>query len=122
MFRAMCFPLCSSYEPMAPSRDLKWRKRPGPAPSRFPHMRHAAGGGVHYGGGLRRLHRRPTPHAAFIRKGFGRILGVHFGSVNVRIALTDFAGNVIEYLKDESHANMGPEVALHHLYHLMDQV
>ena len=35
--------------------------------------------------------RRPT--LLSLRNGFGRILGVHFGSVNVRVALTDFGGH-----------------------------
>lgn len=64
--------------------------------------------------------RRPT--LLSLRQGFGRILGVHFGSVNVRIALTDFGGTVIEYLKDESLASKGPEAAMNHLFHLIDQV
>ena len=64
--------------------------------------------------------RRPT--LLSLRHGFGRILGIHFGSVNVRIALTDFAGTLIEYLKDESFANKGPEAAMRHLFHLIDQI
>jgi predicted NBD/HSP70 family sugar kinase len=64
--------------------------------------------------------RRPT--LLSLRKGFGRIVGVHFGSFNVRIALTDFGGTLIEYLKDESKASHGPEVALHHLFQLIDRV
>src|ERR1035438_9694802 len=53
--------------------------------------------------------RRPT--LLSLQQGFGRILGVHFGSVNVRIALTDFGGTLISYVKDESHAAKGPETA-----------
>lgn len=64
--------------------------------------------------------RRPT--LLSLRKGFGRILGVHLGSVNVRIALTDFGGTLIEYVKDESRANQGPDVALKHLFQLIDRV
>ena len=47
---------------------------------------------------------------------------MHLGSVNVRIALTDFRGNLIEYTKDKSLANKGPEVAMRRMMHLIDQM
>ena len=64
--------------------------------------------------------RRPT--LLSLRPDFGRLIGVHLGSVNVRIALTDFKGNLIEYTKDRSHANEGPEVAMRRLMNLIDHM
>jgi N-acetylglucosamine repressor len=64
--------------------------------------------------------RRPT--LLSLRHDFGRLIGVHLGSVNVRIALTDFRGNLIEYVKDKSYANEGPQVAMRRLMNLIDQM
>ncbi|MGB8479565.1 MAG: ROK family transcriptional regulator [Acidobacteriaceae bacterium] len=64
--------------------------------------------------------RRPT--LLSLRPDFGRLIGVHLGTVNVRIAMTDFSGNLIEYTKDASHSNQGPEVAMRHLIDLIDQM
>jgi hypothetical protein len=44
--------------------------------------------------------RRPT--LLSIRPGLGRLIGIHIGTVNVRIALTDIAGTPIEYLELEA--------------------
>jgi predicted NBD/HSP70 family sugar kinase len=52
----------------------------------------------------------------------GRLMGVNLGAVNVRIAMTDFNGNLIDYVKDRSHADQGPDVAIHHLVELIDQM
>jgi len=52
----------------------------------------------------------------------GRLMGVNLGAVNVRIAMTDFSGNLIDYVKDRSHADQGPDVAIHHLVELIDQM
>jgi predicted NBD/HSP70 family sugar kinase len=64
--------------------------------------------------------RRPT--LLSLKPGLGRLIGVHLGTVNVRIAMTDFSGDLIEYIKDESRANQGPEVAMQHLIDLLDQM
>jgi N-acetylglucosamine repressor len=64
--------------------------------------------------------RRPT--LLSLRPDFGRLIGVHLGSVNVRIALTDFKGNLIEYTKDRSQASEGPEIAMRHLITLIDRM
>jgi len=64
--------------------------------------------------------RRPT--LLSLKPDFGRLIGVHLGTVNVRIAMTDFRGNLIEYIKDESRADKGPEAAMQHLIHLIDQM
>jgi predicted NBD/HSP70 family sugar kinase len=64
--------------------------------------------------------RRPT--LVSIRPDFGRLIGIHLGTVNVRIAMTDLMGNLIEYIKAESHADKGPEFALRHLIGLVDQM
>lgn len=64
--------------------------------------------------------RRPT--LLSLRPDFGRLIGVHLGTVNVRIALTDFQGNLIAYVKDLSHAAEGPDVAMNHLIELIDHL
>lgn len=64
--------------------------------------------------------RRPT--LLSLRPSFGRLIGVHLGAVNLRIAMTDFRGNLIEYVKGDSHAAEGPEVAMQHLIHVIDQM
>ncbi|MBS1851561.1 MAG: ROK family protein [Acidobacteria bacterium] len=64
--------------------------------------------------------RRPT--LLSLKPGLGRLLGIHLGTVNVRIAMTDFRGELIEYAKAESHCNLGPEVAMQHLIDLVDQM
>ncbi len=64
--------------------------------------------------------RRPT--LLSLKPKFGRLLGIHLGTVNVRIVVTDFRGDVIEYIKGESRAAEGPEVAIQHLIHLLDQI
>lgn len=62
------------------------------------------------------------PSLLSLKPGLGRLIGVHFGTVNVRIAMTDFSGNLMEYIKAESRANEGPEIALQHLIDLLDQM
>jgi predicted NBD/HSP70 family sugar kinase len=64
--------------------------------------------------------RRPT--LLSISPGLGRLIGIHIGTVNVRIALTDIAGTPIEYLRGPSRANAGPDVAIPHLIGLVEQV
>jgi N-acetylglucosamine repressor len=64
--------------------------------------------------------RRPT--LLSISPGLGRVIGIHIGTVNVRIALTDIAGTPIEYLHGPSRADAGPEVAIPHLIDLVEQV
>ncbi|MGZ5529869.1 MAG: ROK family protein, partial [Limisphaerales bacterium] len=64
--------------------------------------------------------RRPT--LLSLKPGLGRLIGIHLGTVNVRIAMTDFSGELIEYAKDESRCNRGPEVAIQHLFGLVDKM
>jgi N-acetylglucosamine repressor len=64
--------------------------------------------------------RRPT--LLSLRPDLGRLIGIHLGTVNARIALTDFKGNLIGYLKDKSHASEGPEAAMAHLFELVDSL
>lgn len=64
--------------------------------------------------------RRPT--LLSLRPDFGRLIGVHLGTVNVRIALSDFQGNLISYTKDQSRAAEGPEAAISHLIELIDRM
>ena len=58
----------------------------------------------------------------FAAGGICCLIGVHLGTVNVRIALSDFKGNLLDYIKDESHANKGPEVAMRHVTNLIDKM
>ena len=64
--------------------------------------------------------RRPT--LLSISPGLGRVIGIHLGTVNVRIALTDITGTLIESLKAPSKASSGPEVAIPHLIELTERV
>jgi N-acetylglucosamine repressor len=64
--------------------------------------------------------RRPT--LLSLRPDFGRLIGIHLGTVNVRIALVDFSGNLLGYTKALSHADKGPEIAMRRLMELIDQM
>jgi predicted NBD/HSP70 family sugar kinase len=64
--------------------------------------------------------RRPT--LLSLKPNLGRLIGVDLGAVNVRIAMTDFSGNLIDYVKDASHADKGPDVALRRLTQLIDEM
>lgn len=64
--------------------------------------------------------RRPT--LLSLKPGLGRLIGIHLGTVNVRIAMTDFSGELIEYMKDESRCNLGPDAAMQHLISLVDKM
>ncbi len=64
--------------------------------------------------------RRPT--LLSLKPGLGRLIGIHLGTVNVRIALTDFSGQLIDYVKDVSRCKLGPEIAMQHLIELVDQM
>lgn len=62
------------------------------------------------------------PALLSLRPGLGRVIGVHLGRVNVRVAIADFSGNLIEYVKDQSRADKGPEVAMRHVMELIDRI
>lgn len=64
--------------------------------------------------------RRPT--LLSLRQGLGRLIGVHLGTVNVRVALTDFRGELIGYARDRSHATKGPDAAMQQVMTLIDQL
>jgi predicted NBD/HSP70 family sugar kinase len=64
--------------------------------------------------------RRPT--LLSISPGLGRVVGIHLGTVNVRIAVTDITGTLIESVKAPSMASSGPEIALQHLIELTEGV
>jgi predicted NBD/HSP70 family sugar kinase len=64
--------------------------------------------------------RRPT--LLSLKPGLGRLIGIHLGTVNVRIAMTDFSGEMIDYVKAESRCNRGPEIALQHVSELVDKM
>jgi N-acetylglucosamine repressor len=64
--------------------------------------------------------RRPT--LLSLKPGLGRLIGVHLGTVNLRISMTDFSGNEIAYRHDLSHAADGPDVSMPHLMKLIDQM
>jgi predicted NBD/HSP70 family sugar kinase len=63
--------------------------------------------------------RRPT--LLSVCAGLGRIVGVHLGTVNARIAVTDIAGNLLAFLKAPSRVQAGPAVAIPHLIELIDR-
>jgi predicted NBD/HSP70 family sugar kinase len=62
------------------------------------------------------------PALLSIKPGLGRVIGIHIGTVNVRIALTDMAGTAIDYLRGPSRADAGPDIAIPHLIGLVEQV
>jgi predicted NBD/HSP70 family sugar kinase len=62
--------------------------------------------------------RRPT--LLSISPGLGRVIGIHLGTVNVRIALTDITGTLIKSIKAPSKASSGPEIAIPHLIELSE--
>lgn len=64
--------------------------------------------------------RRPT--LLSVKSGLGHLIGIHMGTVNVRVVLTDIVGNVVEYVKAPSHTDEGPEVAIPRLLSLLDEI
>ena len=62
--------------------------------------------------------RRPT--LLSVSPGLGRVVGVHLGTVNARVAMLDLAGNLLAFHKAPSRVEQGPEVALPHLVSLID--
>ena len=63
--------------------------------------------------------RPPTLHS--IRPGLGRVVGLHVGSVNARVAVSDLSGNLLEYEKIPSRVSEGPATALPHLIQLIER-
>lgn len=61
------------------------------------------------------------PTLLSINPDLGRLVGVHIGTVNVRIAVTDISGNALSYLKAPSRVELGPEAALSHLISLVEE-
>ena len=61
------------------------------------------------------------PTMLSINPDLGRLVGVHIGTVNVRIAVTDMSGNTLAYLKAPSRVESGPEAALGHLISLVQE-
>jgi predicted NBD/HSP70 family sugar kinase len=51
----------------------------------------------------------------------GQLVGIHIGTVNARIAVTDMSGNMLAYLKTPSRVQSGPEAALDHLIALVQE-
>ena len=62
--------------------------------------------------------RRPT--LLSIRAGLGRVVGVHLGTVNARVIVTDLAGNELAFVKAASRVKEGPETALNNLVGLIN--
>ena len=62
--------------------------------------------------------RRPT--LLSVSPGLGRVVGVHLGTVNARVATLDLAGNLLAFYKAPSRVEQGPEIALPHLVSLID--
>jgi len=61
------------------------------------------------------------PRILAVTPGFGRIVGLHVGTVNARAVVTDIAGNVMAFLKAPSLVQSGPDVALPHLTELISK-
>lgn len=61
--------------------------------------------------------RRPT--LLSVRPGLGRIVGVHFGTVNARVLVSDVAGNKLAFITGPSRVKEGPEIALPNLADLI---
>jgi predicted NBD/HSP70 family sugar kinase len=55
------------------------------------------------------------PRILAVPPGLGRIVGLHVGTVNARVVVTDIAGTVMAFLKAPSLAQSGPDAALSHL-------
>src|ERR1700760_4621508 len=61
--------------------------------------------------------RRPT--LLSFKSGLGRLVGIHLGTINLSVAITDFAGNQIAYHQVPSLAAKGSEVAIANLFDLL---
>lgn len=62
------------------------------------------------------------PKLLSITAGLGRLVGVDFGTVNVRIVVTDVTGTVLESEKHASPVTEGAEAALPHVIDLIEGV
>lgn len=62
------------------------------------------------------------PTLLSIRPGLGRVVGLHVGTVNARVAVNDLSGNLLGYEKVPSRVSEGPAVALPHLIRLIERV
>ncbi len=51
----------------------------------------------------------------------GVLVGLHIGTVNVRVAVTDLTGRTLAYEKVASRSEAGPEVVIPHLIALVEQ-
>ncbi len=51
----------------------------------------------------------------------GVLVGLHIGTVNVRVAVTDLTGRTLAYQKAPSQSEAGPEAAIPHLISLVEQ-
>jgi predicted NBD/HSP70 family sugar kinase len=52
------------------------------------------------------------PTLLSINPDIGRVVGVHIGTFNTRIVVTDLAGEALAFRKVPSHVEVGPEIAL----------
>jgi N-acetylglucosamine repressor len=52
------------------------------------------------------------PTLLSINPEIGRVVGVHIGTFNTRIVVTDLAGGALAFRKVASHVEVGPEIAL----------
>lgn len=55
------------------------------------------------------------PTLLSVNPGLGRLVGVHIGTVNVRIVITDMIGTALHYEKSLSRVETGPDAALEHI-------
>jgi predicted NBD/HSP70 family sugar kinase len=52
------------------------------------------------------------PTLLSINQNIGRVVGLHIGTVNARIAVTDLTGTSLAFRKVRSHVELGPDIAL----------
>ncbi len=62
------------------------------------------------------------PMLLSIRPGLGRVAGLHVGTVNARVAVSDLSGNLLGYEKVPSRVSEGPATALPHLIELIERM
>ena len=55
------------------------------------------------------------PSMLSINPEIGRLVGVHMGTINLRVVLTDMAGNVLAHRIDRSMVQEAPEKSLNHM-------
>ena len=61
------------------------------------------------------------PMLLSVNPDLGRLIGVHIGTVNVRVAVTDITGSVLAFKKAPSRVDSGPDAAIPHIIALVEE-